>query len=103
MNARGQLYNASLNVYYVAVVKHGKSEADIRIRSKMEPFLLHGVPIVWIVALTYTIVLLARKHLNDAGAGICTSPVYYPPHCYGYDVGEIRDGFEIPCGRGSDG
>ena len=30
-------------------------------------------------------------------------PVYDPPHCQGYEDGEIPNGFEIPCGRGRDG
>ena len=29
--------------------------------------------------------------------------VYDPPHCVGYENGEIREGFTIPCGRGRDG
>jgi hypothetical protein len=29
--------------------------------------------------------------------------VYNPPHCVGYEDGEIREGFTIPCGRGRDG
>jgi len=29
--------------------------------------------------------------------------VYDPPHCIGYEDGDIREGFTIPCGRGRDG
>ncbi len=95
----GLCYNVSLNLYYLAVVKYNKSEDYIR--TKVEPF-LHGVPIV--MALAYSIIGLVGNHLNDAdGVGICTWPVHYPPHCYGYDVGEVRDGFDIPCGRGLQG
>ncbi len=94
----GIFYNAALNLYYLAVVKYGKS--DDYIRAKIEPF-LHGVPIV--AALAYSITALIRKHFNDDGYGSCYSPVHYPLHCVGYSVDEVRDGFEIPCGRGIEG
>jgi len=66
----------------------------------MEPF-LHGVPIVW--GFIFAITKLAEKNDNDTGSGNCVYPVYDPPHCIGYDVGEVREGFDIPCGRGRDG
>ncbi len=94
----GLFYNASLNLYYLAVVKFGKSEDYIR--TKIEPF-LYGVPIL--LSLTYSIVGLARNHSNDDGYGVCSSVVHYPPYCYGYELGEVRDCFKIPCGRGSEG
>ncbi len=94
----GIFYNAALNVYSLTVVKFDKNEDYVR--TKVEPF-LHGVPITW--ALTFSIVSLAGEHLNDDGTGYCSVPVHYPLHCQGYDVGEIRDGFEIPCGRGIEG
>ncbi len=58
----GLFYNAALNVYYLAVVKYGKSESYIR--TKIEPF-LHSVPVV--VALTGSAVFLAKKNFNDDG------------------------------------
>ncbi len=94
----GLFYNATLNVYYMTVVKFTKNEDYIR--TKIEPF-LHGVPIV--LALTGSIVGIVRNHFNDDGFGLCNSSFYYPLHCQGYDIGEIRDGFEIPCGRGIEG
>mmetsp|Transcript_5460 Transcript_5460/g.6315 ORF Transcript_5460/g.6315 Transcript_5460/m.6315 type:complete len:124 (-) Transcript_5460:606-977(-) len=42
------------------------------------------------------------NHFNDNGSGVCAAPVYIPRHCEGYDVGDVRDGFEIPCYRGSE-
>ena len=30
-------------------------------------------------------------------------PTYNPPHCLGYEDGEVREGFTIPCGRGCKG
>ncbi len=95
----GLYYNASLNVYYLARVKYKKSEDYIR--TKIEPF-LHGLSIG--VALIYPIVLLVVGGLfNENGSGNCVAPVYIARHCQGYDMGEIRDGFEIPCWRGIEG
>ncbi len=95
----GLWYNASLNLYYLAVVKFEKREKYIRTR--MEP-LFHGVPIAG--ALAFSIALLVGGHYNSDAAGYCGgNKCHYPPHCHGYDVGEIRDGFEIPCGRGIEG
>jgi len=94
----GLLYNCSLNLYYLAVVKFEKS--DKYIREKLEPF-FHGVPISW--GLITSSILVAKKNINDNKFSSCYFPVYNPPHCEGYDDGVIRDGFEIPCGRGYDG
>ncbi len=92
----GLWYNASLNLYYLAAVKFEKDDGYIR--SRMEPF-FHGVPIVG--ALAISIAFLVGGHYNSDAAGYCGgNKCHYPPHCHGYDVGEIRDGFEIPCGRG---
>ena len=92
------VYSCSLNLYYVAVVKYQKS--DNYIRMKIEPF-LHGFPLVY--ALVSCTTLLAKKNLNNGGGGICYAAVYDPPHCSGYEDGQIPDGFVIPCGRGRDG
>ncbi len=76
------------------------TRSDVPIRTKMEVF-LHGVPIV--VAFSLSTAHLVKKHFNDNGDGACINHVHYPTHCDGYEVGEIRDGFEIPCGRGVEG
>ncbi len=96
----GLFYNTSLNIYYLAAIKHEKNEAYIR--SKIEPF-LHGVPIV--TAFTFSITMLVKKHFNNDGLGNCILPAYYAPHCNGeYDEEELHNaGFKIPCGRGSQG
>ena len=47
--------------------------------------------------------MLVKENLNDDGGGNCYAPVYEPPHCAGYSDGEVRDGFNIPCGQGRDG
>ena len=96
--ASGLIYNCSLNIYYLSVVKYQKS--DKYIREKIEPF-LHGIPVVY--ALVISITLLAKQNLNNAGGGTCYDAIYNPPHCDGYEDGEIPEGFEIPCGRGRDG
>lgn len=91
------MYACSLNLYSLALVRYRKS--DHYIQRKIEPF-LHGVPIAYGIILAS--VFLASKNLNSGG-GLCYAPVYEPPHCVGYEDGEIREGFEIPCGRGHDG
>ncbi len=94
----GLFYNCSINIYYLTVVRYGKSNEYIR--TKMEK-ILHAVPIV--VALTNGITRLVRKHYNSDPLGNCIMPVQYQDHCHGYDVGEVGDNFKIPCGRGIDG
>ncbi len=94
----GLFYNATLNLYFLAVVKYEKNEEYIR--TKLEPF-LHAFPIL--VALTHSAVLLSKHHFNAHGNVPCISVYHYPPHCFGYDVGEVREGFKIACGRGLDG
>jgi len=93
----GLFYSCSLNLYSLAVVKYNKSDGYIH--NKVEPF-LHGVPIAF--ALIVGITLLAKQNINNGG-GNCYAPVYRPLHCIGYEDGEIREGFDIPCGRGHDG
>merc|ERR1712038_277414 len=70
------------------------------IRTKIEPF-LHGVTII--SALTWSIFLLVKNQYHNSGSGMCVVGVNYPPHCVGYDVGEVRPGFEIACGSGLEG
>ena len=89
-------YSCSLNLYYLFKVKYNKP--DSYIRTKIEPFLL-GVPIL--IAIVFSITGLAMMNYNDSGLGFCSdSPIYEPLHCIGYEKGEVREGFTIPCGRG---
>lgn len=92
------MYSCALNLYYLAVVKYQKS--DKYIKRRLEPF-FHGFPLVY--ALVGPTTLLANKNINNGGGGDCYTPVYDPPHCAGYEDGEIPEGFTIPCGRGRDG
>ena len=92
------LYSCSLNCYYLALIKYRKSDAYIR--NKIEPF-LHLVPVV--TAIVYSITFLVNDNYNNVGiewADCNSAPIYNPPHCIGYEDGQVRDGFEIPCGRG---
>jgi len=93
------LYSCSLNIYSLAIVKYNKT--DSYIRTKMEPF-LHAVPIV--MSLAFGFALLATQGYNPYGGSACIAPTNYGvPHCIGIEDGEVREGFEIPCGRGGDG
>eukprot|EP00956_Cyclotella_meneghiniana_P018752 scaffold31518_cov56-Cyclotella_meneghiniana.AAC.8 len=89
-------YSCSLNIYYLILIKYNKSNSYIR--KKIEPF-LHGVPIL--LALVVGVMGLVNNNYNDGGSGECTiTPIYNPPHCIGYENGDVREGFTIPCGRG---
>jgi len=89
-------YSCSLNIYYLILIKYNKSGAYIR--KKVEPY-LHGIPIS--LGLIWSIVALVNKNYNAGESGQCsTTPIYNPPHCQGYEDGEVREGFTIPCGRG---
>eukprot|EP00956_Cyclotella_meneghiniana_P035354 scaffold114268_cov37-Cyclotella_meneghiniana.AAC.4 len=88
-------YSCSLNIYYLILIKYNKSESYIR--KKVEPF-LHGIPIS--LALIWSIIGIVNKIYNDGGTGSCLTATYNPPHCDGYEDGEVREGFTIPCGRG---
>lgn len=72
---------------------------DDYIKAKVEPF-LHGVPISF--ALIVGITSLIGEN-NNSGQLNCDRPEYRPPHCIGFEDGEVREGFDIPCGRGYDG
>ncbi|KAL7475146.1 hypothetical protein ACHAW6_001072 [Cyclotella cf. meneghiniana] len=94
----GVYYSCSINLYFLALVRYRKT--DRYITSKIEPF-LHGVP--FFIGLLTPTVLIINGNINDGGGGSCYVPIYKPPHCVGYEDGEIREGFTIPCGRGRDG
>ncbi|KAL7529401.1 hypothetical protein ACHAWF_002965 [Thalassiosira exigua] len=91
------VYNCSLNFYYLIKIRYNKP--DVYIKRRVEPW-LHGVPILF--ALITTTVNLVTKGFNPNIGGTCqgSSPVYFPPHCTGFQDGEIPPGFTVPCGRG---
>ena len=90
-------YHSSLNIFYLMVLKYEKSTKHIQ--TNIEPF-FHGIPIV--LGLIFSIVTLVNGNLNHGGNGICNASINKLPHCIGYQPGDIRDGFEIPCYRGND-
>ena len=94
----GLLYTCSLNLYYLSKVKCNWT--DTYLRTRIEPF-LHGVPIL--AALIGSLVGLINKSYNYSDGGVCLKPTYDPPHCIGYEDGEVCEGFTIPCGRGREG
>eukprot|EP00553_Chaetoceros_curvisetus_P014870 CAMPEP_0204650722 /NCGR_PEP_ID=MMETSP0718-20130828/12111_1 /ASSEMBLY_ACC=CAM_ASM_000674 /TAXON_ID=230516 /ORGANISM="Chaetoceros curvisetus" /LENGTH=440 /DNA_ID=CAMNT_0051674243 /DNA_START=103 /DNA_END=1425 /DNA_ORIENTATION=- len=95
-SSSGILYNCCLCLYYLAVVK--KERSDEYIRTKLEPY-YHGLSIT--IALIISFTTLICEAFNPApNDGICWAFQYNPPHCEGYENGEIPDGYNIPCGRG---
>ena len=81
-------YSCSLNLYFLSKVKYNKTDAYIR--TKIEPW-LHGIPIL--ITFIISIHGLVRRNYNDDGSGVCISPAYNPPHCIGYEDGQVREGF----------
>ena len=90
----GVMYNSSICLYILAIVKYKKT--DEYIRQKIEPY-IHGSAIVFPVA--GCIIVLAMQIFNEADAH-CWAYQYNPPHCKGYEDGVIPDGYKVPCGRG---
>jgi len=94
----GPLYNASLCVLLLSIVKYEKS--DEYIRDKIEPF-LHAVP--WLISFGSYILSLVVGNINPNGTGSCSPGLYSnPPLCYGMKNRSIIEGVfpDIPCGRG---
>mmetsp|Transcript_27683 Transcript_27683/g.42411 ORF Transcript_27683/g.42411 Transcript_27683/m.42411 type:complete len:183 (+) Transcript_27683:109-657(+) len=92
----GIWYNASLCLYYLAVVKYEKS--DDYIRAKIEPF-LYAVPLI--ISAICNVYMVATGRINAGGSGIYSVCYYDPPHCWEIEVFVVVEGvFDIPCGRG---
>ncbi len=89
-------YNCSLCLYSLARVKYKKTERYIK--AKLELW-LHCLPIV--IALAVSIAGLASQVYNPGLTNCFVSP-YNPPHCEGIEKGMIPNGYEIPCGRGTE-
>lgn len=91
------LYSCSLNLYYLAIVRHNRK--DNYISSKLDKW-FHGVPIVF--GLFTSTVLIFTKNINSDRSGVCTHLEYIRiPHCFGFEDGDVPEGFEVPCGRGT--
>ena len=91
----GLLYNCSICIYYLAIVKYNKK--DVYIRTKIEPW-MHAISTI--IPLTGGIAGLAMQAMNQFGS-VCTIKAYKPFHCEGCNDGTIPEGFVIPCGRGA--
>jgi hypothetical protein len=91
-------YNCSICFYYYATISHNKKEEHIR--AKLEPW-FHGISIICPLIFIGAIGLSINQY-NSLG-GICQFYPNLPPHCIGYELGEIPEGFSIPCGRGTVG
>ncbi len=91
----GLLYNCSICIYYLAIVKYNVK--DEVIRKRIEPY-LHAFSICY--PLTGAIIGVATQSLNQYGQ-ICSFRQYRPLHCIFCDDGEVPEGFDLPCGRGS--
>jgi len=91
----GLCYMCSLNLYYLALIRYNKT--DSYIARKIERW-LHAVPIL--IGLIGSIPVIAIGGAHSQNAGFCSGVPIIPPHCYGYEDGEIPDGFEEACRTG---
>jgi hypothetical protein len=90
-------YNCSVCFYYLAIISYSKKYDYIK--EKLEPW-FHGISVSF--PLVIGVIGLAANSFNGTNGGICYSDAHYPPHCIGYETGDIPKGYSIPCGRGGD-
>ena len=94
------LYNCSICLYYLAVIKYNKK--DTYIRKTLEP-LFHGLAIT--IPIVYgSLVLSVNAFTPLIGFCFITNPDVKDminPHCWFYADGETPEGFTKPCGHGS--
>ena len=97
MGFSAPMYNCSICIYYLAIVKYNKK--DEYIRKKIEPW-LHGLSILY--PLSGAILGIVMKAMNPFGSFCIVLKTYDPPHCEDCEYGQIRDEarFNIPCRRG---
>ena len=88
------MYNSSICIYYLAIIKYSKKEEYIR--TTLEPW-FHGISTI--APITFAIIVLVNEAFNAADS-MCFFWPNRPPHCNGYNDTEIPKGFKIPCGRG---
>ena len=88
-------YAISLNIFFLLAVKYNKKDKEIN--SKYEKW-LHGLPIGTVLVIA--IAMVSNKNMNADVLGTCQQTLYSPPHCVGFEKGDIREGFKIPCYRG---
>jgi hypothetical protein len=90
-------YNCCICLYYLAIIRYNKK--DEYIRNKLEPW-FHGISII--IPLVVGFIFMAMKSFNLCEA-VCYLRQNDPPHCIGYESGDMPKGFSIPCGRGDGG
>ena len=92
------LFNCSLCLYYLAIIKFNMKFEHIK--KKLELWLL-SIPIL--LPLFLALYFTFKKGFNVPHCFLTRTPGNYPPHCIGVVEGEVpNEGFEIPCGRGSE-
>ncbi len=91
-------YNCSICLYYLVIITTFNKKDDY-IRRKLELW-FHSISIL--APLVLCTIMLVTHSFNGPTGGICFLNPYIPPHCIGYEVGEIPRGYNIPCGRGGE-
>jgi hypothetical protein len=90
-------YNCSVCFYYLAIITYNKKYAYIE--KKLEPW-FHGISILF--PLLIGVILLATNGYNGPNGASCYPDSHNPPHCIGYETGDVPKGYSIPCGRGGE-
>ncbi len=88
-------YNISVCFYFLAIITYNKKHDYIR--RKLEPW-FHVISILF--SLVGSLVGLVSNAYNGPNGGVCYADPHQPPHCIGYEAGDIPKGYSIPCGRG---
>jgi hypothetical protein len=81
-------YNCCICFYYLAIITYNKKHDYIR--RKLEPG-FHGISILF--PLVINVILLTTNAFNGRGGGVCNVREYNPPHCIGYEAGDIPEGY----------
>ena len=91
------IYNCSICLYYLAIIRY--NHKDDSIKKKFEPW-FHGIAII--VSLSASVLGLEMDVFHPSALGsVCYAYAtpYEPPHCDGYEYGDIPDGFQIAAMR----
>ena len=90
-----ETYVCAVCFYYLAIITYNKKYDYIE--KKLEPW-FHGISIL--VPLVISVILLGTNAYNGVAGGNCYPQPNPPPHCIGYEAGDIPKRYNIPCGRG---
>ena len=91
------IYNSSVCLYYLAIIKYNKK--DEYIRKKLEPW-LHFFPVIIALAISITLLVSKAYNVGEVTTLYCYLSPNSPPHCIGHENGVVPEGYSIPCGRG---